>query len=158
MRKLGPTKMRYLGIGLIVLGVFAALRLWWLLPAVILGGVGTFLYIERRREGRIAAAVQSGLWLLGMGALFLLQFIVPGILILAGASLLIRGREHEVDHKVSAWLTRMGVQLDAPYNIPTTYSANIPMPTVQPPSINPAPNPGATVPEPAPNTGETTRL
>jgi hypothetical protein len=134
--------LRYLGIGLIALGVFAALRLWFLLPVVILGGVGAFLYVERRREGRTAAAVQSGLWLSGMGLLLMIDFVFPGVLLLAGASLLLRGQEAQADQRVSEALARMGVQLPAAGQPNGARSVAI--------------EHSATQPEP--NTGETTRL
>lgn len=159
MRKLGPTKARYIGIGLIILGVFAALQLWWLLPPLILAGVGAYLYTERRREGRIVAAVQSGLWLFGMAVLFLFHFIIPGILVLAGASLLIRGREQETDRKISNWLDSVGIHLDPSYSVPVTYNTNVPItPVTQPPTVTPGQQPNVSVQEHKPNTGETTRL
>jgi hypothetical protein len=143
LRNMDQRKLRYLGIGLIALGTFAALRLWFLLPLLVLGGIGAFLYVERRREGRIAAAVQSGLWLVGMGVLLLIQFVFPGVLLLAGASLLLRGHEAQADQRVSELLTRMGVQLPAAAGRPAG-AQNV--------SIEQS---GA---QAEPNTGETTRL
>ncbi len=143
LRNMDQRKLRYLGIGLIAVGVFAALRLWFLLPLLVLGGIGAFLYVERRREGRIAAAVQSGLWLVGMGVLLLIQFVFPGVLLLAGASLLLRGHEAQADQRVSELLTRMGVQLPGTTNQPAG-------------AQHVAIEQGSAQAEP--NTGETTRL
>lgn len=144
LRNMDQRKLRYLGIGLIAVGVFAALRLWFLLPLLVLGGIGAFLYVERRREGRIAAAVQSGLWLVGMGLLLLIQFVFPGVLLLAGASLLLRGHEAQADQRVSELLTRMGVQLPAAAGHQPAGAQQV------------AIEQGGTQAEP--NTGETTRL
>jgi hypothetical protein len=142
LRNMDQRTLRYIGIGLIAVGAFAALRLWFLLPLLVLGGVGAFLYVERRREGRIAAAVQSGLWLVGMGVLLLINFVFPGVLLLAGASLLLRGHEAQADQRVSEVLGRLGVQLPATgqpagaHNVAIEHSAA----------------------QSEPNTGETTRL
>jgi hypothetical protein len=155
MKNTNPERMRYLGIALIVLGVFAALQLWFLLPVVILGSVGAYVYMERRREGRVVAAVQSALWLMGMALLFLVDFIFPGVLILAGVSLLLRGNEPGVDVRVSGLLSRFGVHLPQPGYTPATTSvptatSNTPAPT----SSTPAPT-SSTSEE---YTGKTTRL
>ncbi len=98
--KLHDRRTRYLGIALIVLGLFAVFRLWWLLPTMLLATAGGYIYLQRRRMGRIPEAVQSGLWLIGLAVLFLVDFLFPGILILAGASLLVRGHEAELDQRV----------------------------------------------------------
>ncbi len=153
MKKLTQQQMRYLGIALIALGIFAALRLWWALPVLILGGVGSYLFMERRKEGRIAAAVQSGLWLLGMAVLFLFGFInIPAILLLAGASLLIRGREHEVEQRVTSILARFGVHLPPVAHMPQ--AAITPVHPVAPAAPEAPEAPAQTTP----STGETTRL
>jgi hypothetical protein len=89
-----------LGIGLIVLGLVWWLSLWWLLlPGALMAG-GAATYIQRRRIGRTAEAVQIGLWGIGLGLLFLIGFIFPGILFLAGASVLARGREIDIDDRI----------------------------------------------------------
>jgi hypothetical protein len=142
LRNMDQRTLRYFGIGLIALGVFAALRLWFLLPLLVLGGVGAFLYVERRREGRIAVAVQSGLWLVGMGLLLLINFVFPGVLLLAGASLLLRGHEAQADQRVSELLSRMGVQLPAAKRPAGAQNVAIDHSSAQA----------------EPNTGETTRL
>lgn len=97
---LNTRRSAILGISLIVLGLIWWLNLWWLLlpGACIAGGVAT--YVQRRRIGRTAEAVQLGLWGVGLGLLFLIDFIFPGILFLAGASVLARGREAAIDERV----------------------------------------------------------
>jgi hypothetical protein len=156
-KNLDQDKRRYLGIGLIVLGIFVALNLWGLLPVLILGGLGSYVYTERRKQGRIPAAVQSGLWLVGLATLVALQFVFPGVLILAGASLLIRGREYDVDSRVVDFLGKMGV------NVPV--APNAPIQAAHVPYAPPAPSQpyqAQETPEQgqgqAANTGETTRL
>jgi hypothetical protein len=86
-----------LGGFLIALGVVAWFGLWsLLLPAALLIG-GVVAYQQRRRLGRTIEAVQVGMWGVGLALLFLIGFVWPGILFLAGASVLIRGREDRVD-------------------------------------------------------------
>jgi hypothetical protein len=75
--------------------------------------------------------------------LLLIQFVFPGVLLLAGASLLLRGHEAQADQRVSELLTRMGVQLPAAAGRPAG-AQNV--------SIEQS---GA---QAEPNTGETTRL
>src|SRR5687767_3497773 len=85
------------GVFLVGLGVIALLNLWsLLLPAVLLVG-GAVAYQQRRSMGRTVEAVQVGLWGVGLALLFMLGFIWPGVLFLAGASVLMRGRESNVD-------------------------------------------------------------
>jgi hypothetical protein len=87
------------GIGLILLGFIWWLNLWWLLPpgALIAGGVAAYI---QRRALRTSEAVQVGLWGVGLGLLLLVDFLFPGILFLAGVSLLIRGREDRIDAQI----------------------------------------------------------
>ncbi len=144
MEHMKQKRTRYLGLGLVILGIMAVLGLWNLVPVVLLGAVGAYIYIERRREGRIGAAVQSALWLLGVALLLALHFVVPGVLLLAGASLLLRGREQQVDQRLNALLNRFGIDLDAKAAIP----AHTTQPEQKPADTTPA----------APSTGETTRL
>jgi hypothetical protein len=88
-----------IGIGLIVLGVIWWLNLWWLLlpGALIAGGVAAYI---QRRATRAPEAVQVGLWGVGLGLLLLIDFVFPGVLFLAGISILARGREPEIDSRV----------------------------------------------------------
>lgn len=147
---------RYVGFSLVIAGFFALVGMWWMLPVVILASVGGYVYTERRKEGRIAAAVQSGLWLIGLAVLWLFSAIIfpPGILVLAGASLLIRGHEPKVDERVREFLAKIGIKL-AP-------AATTPAPVVA--ASQPAPNaaagstPGNAHDDPTAFTGETTRL
>lgn len=130
---------QYIGIGLIAVGVFMALRLWWLLPTLALAGGGVYLYMQRRQQGRINEAVQYGLWGLGLGLLFLLQFVFPGVLVLAGVSLLLRGRERQIDNQVQQLVGRVNSRRNGKHT---------PAPPTQ----------VAIVEEDKPATGETTRL
>ncbi|NJK81655.1 MAG: hypothetical protein HC893_11230 [Chloroflexaceae bacterium] len=154
LKNMDRQKATLIGIGLIVLGVVIALDLWALLPVLVLGTLGGYLYRQRRIEGRIGAAVQSGLWLIGLAFLFLIDFVLPGLLILAGTSLVVRGREPEIDRRVTALLARVGVQLST-----TQYTSNALAVPVQPAPQAAAPQPQAEVKQDEPaNTGETVRL
>lgn len=93
----------YAGTALIGLGVVALLDLWWLVPVVLFAGVGYLVYTTRRSIGRYDEAVQGGLWGIGMALLWMIG-IFPGIILLAGASLIVRGRETQVDAKVQQLL------------------------------------------------------
>ncbi len=150
--------LRLLGIGLIVLGVVFALNLWSLLPVLVLGSVGAYVYTMRRKEARVVAAVQSGLWLMGLALLFLVDFVFPGILLLAGASLLLRGREPQVDQFVTGILARIGVRFPAISSAQPNQNASVVAGTPssqQPPSYPTIPN---TPEQSEPQTGQTTRL
>ncbi|NTV63572.1 MAG: hypothetical protein HGA65_08560, partial [Oscillochloris sp.] len=85
---------------LIVVGVVAILNVWWAIPPVLLAGGGVAIYQRQRSMGRTSEAVQAGLWGVGLAVLLLLHFLIPGVLLLAGASLLLRGRELEADQRV----------------------------------------------------------
>lgn len=119
--KLQDKRARYLGIALIVLGLFAVLRLWWLLPTVLLAIAGGYFYVQRRQMGRITEAVQSGLWLVGLAVLFLVDFLFPGILILAGASLVVRGHEAELDQRIQRLMQRFPNRPAATSNMPVPH-------------------------------------
>ncbi len=120
--KLHDKRSQYLGIALIVLGLFAVLRLWWLLPTALLAIAGGYFYRQRRQMGRIPEAVQSGLWLVGLAVLFLVDFLFPGILILAGASLLVRGHEAELDQRVQHFVQRFQNRPATNQNMPVPHS------------------------------------
>ncbi len=160
-----------LGTGLIVLGIVMAFGLWGLLPVLGLSAAGVYLYTERRRTGRIGAAVQSGLWLIGLAVLFLVQFVMPGIIILAGLSLLARGRETELDAWLVRLLAKLGVQVPGiqlarvTSTTPVTSVQSVPTIAAQPPAQPPVPPPSATPttpptvpPDERATTGETIRL
>src|SRR3954469_19092595 len=86
-----------IGIFLIRLGLMTWFHLWSLLWPRALAAAGVLAYRERRRIGRPIEAVQAALWCIGLSALLLLALVWPGVVFPAGASLLIRGRETEVD-------------------------------------------------------------
>ncbi len=85
-----------IGILLVVLGVVALLGLWWaLLPAMLVAG-SVYGYRQCRSQGKPAEAVQLALWGMGLALLFLVGFSWAGMLLLLGASMLLRGREHTI--------------------------------------------------------------
>lgn len=163
--RLNQQQTLVIGTSLIVLGIVMALNLWALLPVLVLGGAGAYLYRERRRIGRTGAAVQSGIWLIGLALLFLIDFVVPGIIILAGLSLLARGREAAIDARVVSLLARFGVHLPgattAPPAQPTPPAAATPAiaaPPAQPIAAEPAAQPAQPATSESAATGETIRL
>lgn len=135
-----------IGIGLIVLGVIWWLNLWWLLlpGALIAGGVAAYI---QRRATRASEAVQIGLWGVGLGLLLLIDFLFPGVLFLAGISILVRGREMEIDTQVQRFVGGLRRPRSTPRSPETT---SVPI-TVHPGN---APHPAMD----RPATGETTRL
>lgn len=96
------------GALLIGLAIVWWLNLWGLILPVALIAGGVLGYQQRRRIGDAVGAVQAGLWLAGLGLLFLLHFVFPGVLLLAGASILLRGRELQADDQVQAFLANLG--------------------------------------------------
>ena len=143
----------YGGLALIVLGMFAALRLWWLLPIAIAAVVGATVYTQQRRAGRLPEAVQGGVWGVGIAIILLLGLWWSGLVLLAGVSLLARGREQQVD----AFVQRLIGQTQG--YIQTRRNSSISVPTVTRPSTPSTPINNITiVNDDAPNTGETTRL
>lgn len=96
-----------MGTFLIGLGVVWWLNLWWLLLPVAFMIAGVVAYLQRRSAGRNDEALQAALWGVGMGVLFLTSFVWPGILFVAGASILLRGREGQVETTVRRALTRV---------------------------------------------------
>lgn len=89
------------GVLLIALGLIAWLNLWWLILPGAFVTAGVIGYSQRRRIGRPQEAVQVGLWSIGLALVFLMHFWV-GVLFLAGASILLRGRENQVEE----WIDR----------------------------------------------------
>ncbi len=134
------------GIGLIVLGVIWWLNLWWLLlpGALIAGGVAAYI---QRRATRTSEAVQGGLWGVGLGLLILIDFLFPGVLFLAGISILLRGREPEIDDQMQRFVSGLRRPRSTVHSPETT-------------SVPISVHPGATPHTPADRaaTGETTRL
>jgi hypothetical protein len=97
---------RIAGISLIALGVVAIFNLWWIVPVGLLAGGGVYLYRQRKQMGRSREAVQFAFWGLGLAVLYLTDLIFPGVLILVGLSLLMRGREQDVEARVQRGLGR----------------------------------------------------
>jgi len=142
-----------LGAFLIGLGVIWWLNLWsLLLPAALLIG-GAVAYQQRRRMGRTIEGVQVGLWGVGLALLFMLHFIWPGVLFLAGASVLARGRETNVDAYVQNAISRIRRRPSAT----RTPTQHVPITTSQPAPLYP-PQSQPPVSERKSSTGETTRL
>lgn len=122
-RKLTLNRSHAVGVALLALGMVVIFNLWWALPALILAAVGAYIYVTRRKVGDRVAAVQGLLWLLGMALLFVFDFVFPGILFVAGGSLLARGREVRIDTTLVDALARLGVRLDARPAQPTRTAA-----------------------------------
>jgi hypothetical protein len=97
---LSQHQARTVGIVLIALGVVAIFNLWWLLPAALLATGGMVIYQRQKALNRTGEAVQGALWGIGLAVLLLLDFILPGVLLLGGASLLLRGREAAFEARI----------------------------------------------------------
>jgi hypothetical protein len=91
---------RWIGLILITLGIVTIFKLWWLVPAALLAGGGIVIYRRQRSLGRTDEAFQVLLWGIGLALLSLFHLVWPGILILGGASLLLRGREAQVEQRM----------------------------------------------------------
>jgi hypothetical protein len=143
-----------LGVFLIALGLVWWLNLWsLLLPAALVIG-GLVAYQQRRQLGRTIEAVQVGLWGVGLGLLFLVGFVWPGILFLAGASVLMRGREDRADAYAQQLIAQARRRQPAARPMP---SQRVEITTSHPAPIAPA-QPRPVERASAPTTGETTRL
>ena len=144
----------YGGLALIALGLFAAFRLWWLLPIVVAAAVGATVYTQQRRAGRLPEAVQGGVWGVGLAIVLLLGLWWSGLVLLAGVSLLARGREQQVDAFVQRLVGR------AHGYVQTRRNSSISVPAVtRTPNVPSTPMNNITiVNDDAPSTGETTRL
>jgi hypothetical protein len=81
--------------------------------------------------GRTIEAVQGGLWGVGLALLFLTGFVWPGLLFLAGASILVRGREQQLDDQVQRLLGRASRRPGTAITPVTTQ--HVPISTYQPP-------------------------
>ncbi|MFV9503319.1 MAG: hypothetical protein AB4911_02005 [Oscillochloridaceae bacterium umkhey_bin13] len=97
---LNQQQARMAGLALIVLGVMVIFNLWWMLPAALMATGGVVIYRRQRALGRTGEAVQGALWGLGLALLLVLDFVFPGVLLLGGASLLLRGREAAAEARV----------------------------------------------------------
>ena len=142
------------GVFLIALGLVWWLNLWaLLLPGALLVG-GAVAYQQRRQMGRLLEAVQVGLWGVGLALLFMLHFVWPGVLFLAGASVLMRGREASADAYVQRVIAQARQRRPAARPTP---SQHVPITTSQPAPIVPA-QPQPVERPSAASVGETTRL
>ena len=144
---MNPNKQQTVMIGafLIAIGLVMWLNLWWLIaPGALVAG-GVLAYRQRRRLGRPVEAVQAVLWCFGLALIFLTHFWL-GVLFLAGASLLLRGRELQADAMIQQALTQARTRRPASRSI-TTQQVPISAPPAAP-----------TIEQEAPSTGNTTRL
>lgn len=130
------------GSVLIGVGLVWWLHLGWLVLPAALVAAGVYAYLRQRSQGQTAQAVQAGLWLCGMGLLFLVHLVFPGVLLLAGASILMRGREHAVDDQVQGLIAMVKAPRVA--SAPARPAQHVPITAES----------GSEVP----STGETTRL
>ena len=94
---MSPLSTRVLGIAAIVVGVLVALRMLWLVPPMLLIGGGVVYYRYQKILGRTDRAVYGALWGVGLGLAMLLGVLFPALFVLAGATMLLRGREARVD-------------------------------------------------------------
>jgi|GEM_PF-761177 len=141
-----------LGGFLIALGLVWWMNLWWvLLPGLLIAG-GIIGYRQRRSLGRPIEAVQAGLWCFGLALLFLIGGIWLGVLLLAGVSILIRGRELQVDDRIQAMFAQARSRRRVASQPVTTQQ--VPITTVQMPTTTTPPQFGA----PVTSSGDTTRL
>ena len=144
---MNPNKQQTAAIGafLIALGLVMWLNLWWLIaPGALVAG-GVLAYRQRRRLGRPAEAIQALLWCFGLALVFLSGFWL-GVLFLAGASLLLRGRELQADTMIQQALSQARTRRSVSRSI-TTQQVPISAPPAAPTSEYEAPS-----------TGNTTRL
>jgi hypothetical protein len=144
---MNPNKQQTAVIGafLIALGLVMWLNLWWLIaPGALVAG-GIVGYRQRRSLGRPAEAVQALLWCFGLALVFLTGFWL-GVVVLAGASLLLRGRELQADAMIQQALTQARTRRSPSRSI-TTQQVPISAPPAAPTSDYEAPT-----------TGNTTRL
>jgi hypothetical protein len=133
------------GIFLIGLGLVWWLDLWFLLLPGALAAAGVVGYLQRRAAGRQDEALHIALWGLGLAVLFLTNFLFPGILFLAGASVLLRGREQQAIDRVRSTAMRVRGRVR-----PSRAAEQVPIETVGA-TIVPISQNGTSV-------GETTRL
>ena len=104
---LNTDRNRLVGVALIGLAVVMLFNLWWVLPALAFGGAGVYIYQRERQLGRVGAAVQGGLWGVGLAVLYTLGFFLPGLLVVGGASLLLKGNEQRADDRIQAVIGRV---------------------------------------------------
>ncbi|MBP1468508.1 hypothetical protein EYB53_022540 [Candidatus Chloroploca sp. M-50] len=145
---INQNQARNAGLILIVLGVVAIFNLWALIPPALLAVGGVAIYRRQKALGRTGEAVQGMLWGVGLAALLGFNvFTLPGVLLLAGASLLLRGREAQAEARLFATVGRLSRR-----RTPVT-------PTAQPMNVQPAqPMLPAEQLEQSTRTNETVRL
>ncbi|NJN15326.1 MAG: hypothetical protein HC822_03015 [Oscillochloris sp.] len=98
---------RKAGIALVVFGIVALFDLWWMLPLALLIGGGYVIYQRQQAAGKPNEAVQALLWGVGLAVLMVLDLLWPGVLLLGGASLLLRGREVETEQRARRMLAQL---------------------------------------------------
>jgi predicted membrane protein len=101
------------GIALIGVGILLWLELGWMILPLLLAALGAFFYTQRRGLGQTASAVQSLLWGVGLAILFAFEVLFPGLLLLIGGSLLLRGREEQVDQKIQNFVATIRARRSA---------------------------------------------
>jgi hypothetical protein len=156
---LNQQQTRYAGIALIVLGVVAVFNLWWMIPSALLIGGGVAIYQRQRASGRKGEAVQALLWGVGLAALLLVDFVFPGVLLLGGASLLLRGREAQADERVQRTVARFARRRTPAVSAPAATAPSIPtMAAPQAPVAQPQQRVTIVSSSEQPNTSDTVRL
>ncbi len=119
---LNQNQTRTAGIALIALGIVAIFNLWWLIPSALLAVGGLAIYRRQKALGRDGEAVQAALWGVGLALLMLADFLIPGVLLLGGVSLLMRGKEAEVEQRALRVAGRIG-RRRAPAAMPAPQAA-----------------------------------
>jgi hypothetical protein len=148
---LNQQQARVAGIALIALGVVAIFNLWWAIPSALLAFGGVTIYRRQRALGRTGEAVQAALWGVGLAVLLLLDFVFPGVLLLGGASLLLRGRELEADQRAHRLLSSVASRRQAAVAPQAPAASAVPAAPPQQPRVT-------VVSSEQPTTGETMRL
>jgi hypothetical protein len=121
---LNQQQARNAGIALIVLGVVAVFSLWGLIPLALLAGGGYAIYRRQHALGRQNEAVQALLWGVGLAVLMVLDLLWPGVLLLGGASLLLRGHEAQAEQRVAGLIGQV-TRRRAPAASPTPTQVTI---------------------------------
>jgi hypothetical protein len=108
-------QQKLLGISLIALALVIWLDLWWMLVPGALIAAGIYTYRQRRQNHAISEAVQTLMWCTGIAVIYMSGFWL-GVLVLAGISLLIRGREQDIDTAIQQALNMRKAQPQTPAN------------------------------------------
>jgi hypothetical protein len=147
MKNINQKQARFAGIALIILGVVAIFDLWGLLPVALLAAGGIYIYRRQHSIGRVNEAVQALLWGTGLAFLLLIDALFPGVLLLGGASLLLRGNEIKADERVQRLLTQV-----------RSYRRKPAAPVVPAAQTSTPDNSPVVIEDEQPRTGETVRL